>query len=148
MKLVDICKKPVVSVTAGVPIAEVAELMRNRHVGSVVVVDAPGSPKPIGIVTDRDIVIEVLASGVDPTSVCAGDIMTGAPVVASAGEDVMWALKTMRDRGIRRLPVVDERKALVGIVALDDLLQVLGGALGDVAQLLGTERVEETLRRA
>lgn len=148
MKVGDFCRKPVVTVTAAVAIAEVARIMRQRHVGSVVVVDGPRTLKPVGIVTDRDIVIEVLAAGVDPGTVTAGDIMTGSPIVASTGEDVMWALKTMRARGIRRLPVVDDRGMLVGILALDDLLQLLGGALGDVVQLLGTERVGETLRRA
>lgn len=148
MRVGEICRKPVVTVTPGVPIAEVAKLMRVRHVGSIVVVDAPGTLKPVGIVTDRDIVIEVLATGVDPAIVSAGDIMTGSPVVVSASEDVMWALKTMRDRGIRRLPVVDDRNTLVGILALDDMLQHLGGAISDVVQLLGTERLEEGLRRA
>lgn len=147
MKVGDCCKKPVVSVTAGVPIANVAQQMRSRHVGSVVVVDSPATLKPVGIITDRDIVVEVLAPGIDPGTVTAGDIMTGAPMVAPAGEDVMWALKTMRDRGIRRLPVVDERGVLVGILALDDMLQLLGGALSDVVQLLGTERVGELVRR-
>ena len=148
MRVGDVCKKPVVTVTAGVPIVEVAKLMRSRHVGSVVVVDSGGTLKPVGIVTDRDLVIEVLAAGVDPLTMNAGDIMTGAPVVVPAGQDVMWALKTMRDRGIRRLPVVDEQGLLVGILALDDMMQLLGGALGDIVQLLGTERLEENLRRA
>ena len=148
MKVGDCCRKPVVTVTAGVPIADVAQLMRSRHVGSIVVVDSAATLKPVGIVTDRDIVVEVLAPGVDPRAVTAGDIMTGSPVVATADEDVMWALKTMRDRGIRRLPVVDERGVLVGILALDDLLQLLGGALSDVVQVLGTERIGELVRRA
>ena len=148
MKVGDLCKRPVVTVTAAVPILEVAKLMRSRHVGSVVVVDSLGTLKPVGIVTDRDIVVEVLAGGIDPGTVNAGDIMTGAPVVLTAGEDISWALKTMRDRGIRRLPIVDDQGLLMGILALDDVMQFLGGAMGDVVQLLGTERLEESLRRA
>ena len=147
MKVGDLCKRPAVSATAAVPLVEVAKLMRSRHVGSVVVVDPFGSQKPVGILTDRDIVVEVLATGVDPAGMSAGDIMTAAPVVASRGEDAMWALKMMRDRGIRRLPIVDDDGALYGVLALDDLMHYICGAVSDVAQLLGTERLEESLRR-
>lgn len=148
MNVGDLCKRPVVSATAAVPLVDVAKLMRSRHVGSVVVVDPFGTQKPVGILTDRDIVVEVLAAGIDPATVCAGDIMTAAPVIASRDEDAMWALKTMRDRGIRRLPVVDGNGALYGLLALDDLMHYLCGAISDVAQLLGTERLEESLHRA
>ena len=148
MKVGDLCKRPVVSATAAVPLVEVAKLMRSRHVGCVVVVDPFGSQKPVGILTDRDIVVEVLAAGIDPATICVGDIMTPAPVVALRSEDAMWALKTMRDRGIRRLPIVEENGALFGMLALDDLMHYLCGAVSDVAQLLGTERLEESLRRA
>jgi CBS domain-containing protein len=73
--------------------------------------------------------------------------MTGAPVISHQDEDAMWALKLMRDKGIRRLPIVDGTGALVGILALDDLMQHLGNALADVAQLIGSERLEENSRR-
>jgi CBS domain-containing protein len=147
MKTGEICIRPVVTATADMPLAELTKVMRNRHVGCVVVVDKGAARKPIGIVTDRDIVVEVLAAGVDPAKVVVGDIMTGAPVLAHQDEDAMWALKLMRDKGIRRLPIVDGTGSLVGILALDDLIQHLGNALADVAQLIGSERLEENSRR-
>ena len=147
MRTGDLCIRHVVTATADMPVLELARLMRNRHVGCVVAVDKGASRRPIGIVTDRDIVVEVLAEGVDPAKVTVGDVMTGAPVISHQDEDAMWALKLMRDKGIRRLPIVDGTGALVGILALDDLMQHLGNALADVAQLIGSERLEENSRR-
>jgi len=74
--------------------------------------------------------------------------MTASPVVARAGDDALWALKIMRDRGIRRLPVVDDKGDVVGIISFDDLMQHLAGVLGDIAQVIGTERAVEGTRRA
>ncbi|HET7728770.1 MAG TPA: CBS domain-containing protein [Usitatibacter sp.] len=148
MRTGDLCIRQVVTATAEMPVLELTRVMRNRHVGCVVIVDKGAARKPIGIVTDRDIVVEVLAEGVDPAKVTVGDIMSGAPVLSHQDEDAMWALKLMRDKGIRRLPIVDGTGALVGILALDDLMQHLGNALADVAQLIGSERLEENSRRA
>jgi CBS domain-containing protein len=148
MKAVDICRKPAVTVTAGTSLIEVARLMRSRHIGSVVVTDNDGGRKPVGIVTDRDIVIEVTAMGLDANVMTAGDIMTQSPAVSEPGDDALWALKIMRDRGVRRLPVVDANGEVEGLLAFDDLVQHLGNTLGDVAQVIGTERTVEGVRRA
>jgi CBS domain-containing protein len=147
MRTGDLCIRQVVSATADLPVPDLCKLMRSRHVGSVVIVDKGAARKPIGIVTDRDVVVEVLAAGVNPATVLVGDIMSGAPVLAHQDEDAIWALKLMRDKGIRRLPIVDGTGSLVGILALDDLMQHLGNALADVAQLIGSERLEENSRR-
>ena len=147
MKTGDLCKRPVVTASLDTPLAEVARLMRQRHVGSVVIVDKGAARRPVGILTDRDMVVEVLAAEVDPATVTAGDIMTGAPVLSNKDDDALWALKVMRDRGIRRLPVVDSAGSLVGILALDDLVQHIGNAVGDMVQLIGSGRLEENLRR-
>jgi CBS domain-containing protein len=146
MKTHELCHKPVVTAIPAASLNELARLMRANHVGSVVVLEERGR-KPVGIVTDRDIVVEVLAMGLDPSIVTAGDIMTRSPAVASGEEDALWALKVMRDRGVRRLPVVDSRGELEGIIAFDDLVQHLGTTLADIAQLIGTERVVEGARR-
>ena len=92
--------------------------------------------------------VEVVAEGLDPRAVTAGEVMSISPVVTRDSDDALWALKTMRDRGVRRLPVVDAAGDLVGIVALDDLVKHIGTAVGDIAQLIGTERVQEGIRRA
>lgn len=146
MKTGDLCRKDVVAVAGTATLTTVAKAMREAHVGSVVVIAAE-SRKPVGIVTDRDIVLEVVAMGLDAASITAAEIMTSSPVVAQPGDDALWALKTMRDRGVRRLPVVDAQGDLAGILAFDDLVQHIGTTLGDIAQVIGTERCVEGWRR-
>ena len=145
MRIIDICKRRVVTAYPETNLAEVARSMRNEHVGCVVIIDV--ERKPMGLLTDRDIVVETLACGVDPRIVTAGDIMTAGPVTVPAEQDSAWALKVMRDRGVRRLPVVDESGRLAGIVALDDVLESAATGLYDAVQALGTERLQETQRR-
>ena len=146
MKAIELCSRKVTTAPATAPVATLSKLMRSDHVGSVVVT-GEGSRKPMGIVTDRDIVMEVVAMGLDPATLTAGDIMTASPAVASAGDDALWALKIMRDRGVRRLPVVDEKGELAGLLAFDDVMQHVGTTLGDIAQVIGTERNIESWRR-
>jgi CBS domain-containing protein len=148
MKTGEICKRQVIVARRSTALNEVAQLMRKNHVGSVVILEEGDARVPAGIVTDRDMVVEVVAAGLDPRTVTAGDIMTASPALARKDDDALWALKTMRDRGIRRLPVVDEAGALFGIVSLDDLVEHVGVALGDIVQALGTERSVENWRRA
>jgi len=148
MKTIDICNRQVVTVLADSTLADVARLMRKNHVGAVVVVDGSDSRKPLGIVTDRDIVIEVVAQGQAASTLKAGEVMSESLATTKSDDDVSWALKIMRDHGVRRLPVVDGRGAMVGIVALDDLLRFYASLLNDVAQTLGTERIVEGALRA
>jgi CBS domain-containing protein len=147
MRIGEVCKRNVVTTVARASLADVARLMRANHVGSVIVIDPPGSRIPVGIVTDRDIVVEAVAGGLDARTLSAGEIMTRNPVTASESDDASWSLKVMRDRGIRRLPVVDTAGELTGIVALDDLLESASVALSDVVQAIGTEKVVEGQRR-
>ncbi len=147
MKTADICSTRVVTALPTTALAEVAKLMRKNHVGSVVIVDAADPRRPVGIVTDRDIVVEVVAAGEDARTVTAGEIMNASIVTAAADDDASWSLKVMRDRGIRRLPVVDADGAMIGIVALDDLLAAASSTLYDVVQAIGTERVVEAAHR-
>ena len=145
MKVADCCTRHVVTAGTGATLTELAQLMRAEHVGSVVIVDA--SRKPLGIVTDRDIVLEAVACEVDPRIVGAADAMSADPALIREDEDSAWALKVMRDRGVRRLPVVDAAGKLAGIVALDDLLEDAATSLYDVVQAIGTGRVVEARRR-
>jgi CBS domain-containing protein len=147
MKTGEVCKRNVITTVPRASLADVAKLMRQSHVGSVVVIDPPGSRIPAGIVTDRDIVVEAVAADLDPRTLTAGEIMSRNLVTAAEGDDASWSLKVMRDRGIRRLPVIDAAGELTGIVALDDLLESASFALSDVVQAIGTERVVEAQRR-
>jgi len=148
MKTLDICSRQVIVAEASTPLIEVAKLMRKSHVGAVVVVDGPTTRRPVGIVTDRDIVVEVVAAGQDARALTAGEVMSDTLATTSSEDDMHWSLKIMRDHGVRRLPVVNERGAMVGIVALDDLLKAYASTLHDVAQAIGTERVVESALRA
>jgi CBS domain-containing protein len=96
-----------------------------------------GESRPVGIITDRDIVMEVLALGRDPLRTEVGEVMNSKLVIASASEDVSTALERMRTHGIRRLPVVDERECLLGVITLDDLLHwhsEQGNALAEIVR--------------
>jgi len=148
MAVGEICNRGVVVAEKTLSVPEAARLMRQNHVGDLVVVDTDGGgQKPVGIVTDRDIVIEVVAAGVDPDSLRVGDIM--GPEVASVRESdgVFETLRTMRDRGVRRMPVIDRDGALVGILTLDDLLGLLADEMTELAKLVSHERQREAAVR-
>jgi CBS domain-containing protein len=117
-------------------------------VGDLVVVEAlEGGRRPLGIVTDRDIVLEVVAMGVVPDALRVGDIMGASLASVRETEGVFETLRYMRGRGVRRLPVVDEAGGLVGIVTLDDLIELLAEEMGELARLLGRERAREQAAR-
>lgn len=147
MKISEVCNRDVATVTRETPLSEAACMMRERHVGSVVVVDSAASGKPIGILTDRDMVIEVLAAGIEPRTISVGDIMSAPLFTARESDDVMALLKSMRIRGVRRVPVLDEAGRLAGITTLDDLLVVAGDAVCDAVGAIGSERSLENWRR-
>jgi CBS domain-containing protein len=113
-----------------------ALLMRKHHVGDIVVVDdVDGERTPAGIVTDRDIVVSVVALGLDPAGLQVGDIMTDDLLTADEHDDVSNTIEPMLLRGIRRVPVVGEGGRLVGIVSADDLLGFLAEEMEDLARI-------------
>lgn len=148
MAIGEICNREVVVVTRETPVVEAAQLMRHHHVGDVVVVlEEAGLRTPVGILTDRDIVVEVVAAGLDPAGLKVGDIM--APDLATVREDtgVFEAIRYMRDKGVRRMPVVDADGDLIGILALDDLLDLLAEELNALARLIAREQNREARLR-
>ncbi len=148
MKTGEVCNRAVVSIRSQASLSEASRLMRESHVGSVIVVDEASPKRALGIVTDRDIVLEAVAAGIDPDTLTVGEIMGPALVVACESDDALESLKRMRRRGVRRLPVVDESGALCGIVTLDDLLEAGSAALNEVVQAIASERALESWRRA
>ncbi|GIK88524.1 MAG: hypothetical protein BroJett026_40050 [Betaproteobacteria bacterium] len=129
-------------------LAEAARLMREHHVGTLVVVeDAPKGRVPVGMLTDRDIAVGILAGGVDPRSLRVGEVMTEKPVTIRESDDVLDALRMMRSRGVRRLPVTDEGGVLVGILSLDDLLEAVAEQLAELARAIAVERAHEARAR-
>lgn len=144
MPIGEVCNREVVVAEKSLAVTEAAGLMRMHHVGDVVVVDDRGGKRrPVGILTDRDIAVEVVAAGVNPEALTAGDIMTSELATLRESEGLYEALRYMRDKGVRRMPVVDGDGALVGILTLDDLLTLLAEELTNVAKLLSRERQHE-----
>ena len=144
-----ICVRDVVVANAETTVREAAELMRRDHVGSIVVTGQgqTGLPVPIGIVTDRDIVVELVAVGLDPETITVGDIMPHELVTIAADEDAAEAMRHMRMKGVRRLPVVTHEGRLLGLVAFDDLLELINEELSDLTRAAGREQARETAQR-
>lgn len=150
MTVGELCTRSVAIARAHEHLGVAARRMAAMHVGCLVVVeDGPDGRRPVGIVTDRDLLIAIVDSDTTPSSgLCLADVMTGEPVTADEGLDVAVALETMRRRGIRRLPVVDARGTLQGILAYDDLVEWIGEQLGALAQLVDNEQRHERETRA
>ena len=149
MRIPEICTTEVVCCRPQASALEAARLMRQKHVGDVVVVSDPERDRvPVGVVTDRDLTIEVLGNGRDAAQTTLSDVMRSPLVVATESEDASSVLERMRFHGVRRIPVVDARGTLVGIVTLDDLLRAL---LSDMQTLLASQtkaqRREQSSRR-
>lgn len=148
MPIGEMCNREVVIVDKETSILEVARLMRQHHVGDVVVVDERGDRRiPVGIVTDRDIVVEVVAKDVDFHNLVVGDIMGLQLVTVQEREGVFETMEVMRLRGVRRLPVVDEEDGLIGIVTLDDLIGLLAEEMNELAGLISREQAREAQAR-
>ncbi|HEY7642738.1 MAG TPA: CBS domain-containing protein [Steroidobacteraceae bacterium] len=144
MKVIDYSAKVAISIFCGADVAEAAFLMRDQHVGFLVVYrEGDDLRRPIGVLTDRDIVLKVTACGIDPRSVTVEDVMTPEPLVARDSDELSKVLQTMRREGIRRVPVVDLRGALVGIIAMDDVIGVVAGLICDMAGSIKTEQRRE-----
>lgn len=136
MRIGEICTREVVFCEPDTSVIEIARLMRNHHVGDLVVAEkGRAGLEPIGLVTDRDLVVKVLAEGVAPETLTAADLMTRRVVTAPESADVHEAIERMRSEGIRRLPVVDDGGALVGVLSSDDLSELLAEELTDLARI-------------
>ena len=150
MKVGDICSRNVVTVREFDDLTAAARLMRQRHIGYLVVIEPKldeRSVMPVGVITDRDIVVGVVARETDPRSLRVGDVMTRQPVLAREDDSVASALHQMREIGARRVPVVDRGGALVGVLSLDDVLDSLAEELTEVASSIRRElKVEAALR--
>jgi CBS domain-containing protein len=148
MKVGEFCNREVVITDKDATLLETAQVMRRQHVGDVVVVEErPEGRFPIGILTDRDIVVELIAEEVDLSVLLVGDCMSFELVTAKEKDDLFDTIKRMRDKGIRRLPVIDEGGLLVGILTVDDLIDLIAEQLTDLVKLVGSERNREASRR-
>ena len=134
MSVGRICTREVDLAHVDESVWQAAERMHQRVVGTLVVTD--DDKKPIGIITDRDLVERVLAQALDATATTVGQVMTEAPETVFEQDAIEQAITVMRRARCRRLPVVDDNGQLVGLLSLDDVLQLLAEELTTVGQLL------------
>ncbi len=149
MRVGEYCKRAVISIDDGADALDAAKLMRQEHVGFLVVYKTGDElRKPVGVVTDRDLVLAVMARDVSPQSVTMQDVMTRQPLIASENDELNDMLHAMRLAGIRRVPVVDTRGALVGIMAIDDAIDLVTSLMCDIAGSIKSEQRQEWRARA
>lgn len=150
MPIGDICVRDVVITNKNSTIREAAQLMRRNHVGDLVVTeeDTSGRQIPVGIVTDRDVVLSMIALELDPAIYTVGDLVAGELVTVRESEGIFESIQRMRAHGVRRMPVIDGEGVLIGIVSVDDLVQLLSEEMSALAKLISRERVRETWVKA
>lgn len=135
MPIHELARERVATAPPDKPAAELAALMRDHEVGSVVITEGG---EPVGIVTDRDLVVDVFAEGVIPDSLSAGDVMTGDLVTVEADAGTFEVCEAMCENKVRRMPVVEDG-SLVGIVTLDDMIRLLADEFGRLANIVHAE---------
>lgn len=149
MSIGEICNREVVIAQRETTVLEASRLMRQYHVGDLVVVDeTDGKRVPVGIVTDRDVVLEVVSMELDASVLTAGDIMGLELATVRESEGIFETIRYMRTKGVRRLPVVDAQGALIGIITLDDLLELLTEEMSELSKLVSKERMQESQTRS
>ncbi|HEY8097019.1 MAG TPA: CBS domain-containing protein [Methylobacter sp.] len=148
MAIGEFCNREVVFATREMSLPEAAQLMREYHVGDLVVVDeVNGKRVPVGIVTDRDMVIQVIAKSLGLDEFNVGDIMGPQLVSVQEKEGVFETIRLMRAKGVRRIPVVNQDGGLVGIVSADDILDLLAEEMTELAKVAPREQERETKTR-
>ena len=143
MNIGSICSRRIVTVDSKANLAQAAGQMRERHVGALIVTAASAEgARVVGVVTDRDLVVHVLAQGVDGNQFAVGDLANRRIASIRDTDDVSLALDVMRECGVRRLLVTGEGQELVGIVSLDDLAAACASDMDRLARVIrsGLER--------
>src|SRR5262245_23535553 len=139
-----ICSRDVDTASYDETVADAARRMRDRQVGSLIVVD---EQRPVGIITDRDLTVRVLAAGIDPRSTRVSEAMTPSPTTIREDDSIEAALGYMRAGRFRRLPVVGRDGRVIGVLALDDVLELVAQELADIGQLLRREAPHRCIGR-
>jgi CBS domain-containing protein len=144
----EICTRTVTIAFKGTSLGGAARLMRENHVGSLVVVEETGGMRiVVGMLTDRDLVTAVLAADVDPRSLNVGDVMVTDLVTAREDDSLIDLMRTMRRKGVRRIPVVGSQSELIGLVTLDDVLDILSQELALLVAAIDSEGKRERQMR-
>ena len=149
MKIGSLCRRQVVTIDAAGTLAQAATLMRDQHVGALVVTArTPEGLHASGIVTDRDLVIDALARGFAGSDITIGDLASERIVSIGETQDVDQTIALMRETGVRRLLVLDAERRVTGIVSLDDLIEVFASQLDDLSKVLRSGFAREVAETA
>jgi CBS domain-containing protein len=148
MPIGELCNREVVFAMRNTSIIEAAQLMRQYHVGDLVVIDEiAGRRVPVGIITDRDMVVEVIAPGRAIESCTVGEIMHPHLISVPESAGVVATIQLMRAHGVRRIPVVDAEGGLAGIMSVDDMLDILAEELTELAKVAPRAQMRESRLR-
>jgi CBS domain-containing protein len=140
----EYCNREITIIGPESSITEAARLMRQHHVGMLVVVEREGEiNRPIGVITDRDLVIEVLAQEVAINSVTVRDVMSQDPVQVGEGDTLLDTIELMQSRGVRRIMVVDDEGSLQGLMSADDAIELIAEAMGNLTKVVRHELSNE-----
>ncbi|HJN44496.1 MAG: CBS domain-containing protein [Vicinamibacterales bacterium] len=142
------CTRDVVTGQRHEPLAEAAQRMRDRHVGDLVIVDNQEDRTPVGMLTDRDIVVGPVAQAAEHfNELTIGDVMSTPAITVRESDDLDSALSTMQSHGVRRMPVIDRTGSLCGLLAVDDVIRHVTAELGKLVTLQATGEEREFVRR-
>ena len=145
MNVGELCTREVVCCQRDTPILAAAQLMRAHHVGDLVVVEQRAEERiPVGIITDRDLVIEVLAKEVNPSTLTVGDLSISPVFTAGEYDGVYETIERMQSKGVRRVPIVNRRQGLVGMLTLDDVSEYLAEELNKLSKIVIRQQQRET----
>ena len=149
MSIGEICTRDVIVANRKDSVLDVAKLMRKYHVGDVVVVDRRVDQNfPVGIITDRDIVLELVAKEIDIGSVMAEDVMSTDLLIGEENEQLTGLVQQMQSKGVRRVPVINAKGGLIGIISEDDIVEIIGEQLSNLASLVNRGGHREHATRA
>jgi len=148
----SICQRLVVTVDSDCSVQEAAQLMREHHVGALVVTAeeeglTANATRVSGVITDRDLAVEALARGLDPQTITVGSLISGKAVAIPAQASVAEAIAVMRQEGVRRVLVTGPQRQLSGMLSLDDVVGALAEELGDLAESMRRGLARESLTR-
>ncbi|MDI6719342.1 MAG: CBS domain-containing protein [Methanomicrobiales archaeon] len=133
MKISEASRSEVVSAQPDARVSEIVRMMKDRNVGSVVITD---QNRPVGIITDRDVLLRIVAEKRDPEAVAVSEVMTRDPMVFPADISVHEAVQKMENKWFRRIPIVDGNGRLTGIVSIDDLMGLLIREMASIASIV------------
>lgn len=136
MTIGNYCKHAVITTSKNTSVFDAAKLMKQHNIGDIVVVDETNSGMPVGIFTDRDIAIKIVAEEVDPRDLTVGDAMSQNLLVLQEHQQIQETVDMMCAKGVRRAPIIDKNNKIIGIATLDDLFLLFADQLGSLAKLV------------